>query len=248
MNGLTSAIQFLTVLRIKNESSQDTRKLGESSLYFPVVGALLGIGLIALDKILSLVLPPLLTNLILIFTLLIITGAMHIDGLADSCDALFSGKGKEEMLSIMREVHLGTFGILAIVAIILFKLALLSSIPHELRHFSLVLMALLSRYSMSLAITFFPYARSEGKAVVFFQEKSLKNFFFSTAITLIILMFSFRIMSLAILFFTIAFTFFASFWVKSKIGGLTGDTLGALSELNEALILLSIVVLSKVYL
>ena len=208
MNGLISAIQFLSILRIKNESPQDTDKLGSSLLFFPIAGALLGMALIVLDKIFSLALPPLLTNLMLIFTLIIINGGMHIDGLADSCDALFSGKGKEEMLSIMREAHLGAFGALAIVAIILFKLALLSSIPEESRHFSLILMALLSRYSMGLAVAFFPYARNEGKAGVFFQGKSLKNFFLSTAITLIILVFTFRIMSLAIFFLTIAFTFF----------------------------------------
>ena len=248
MNGLINAVQFLTILRIKNEPSIDTKKLGSSYVYFPLVGASLGIALIALDKVLSLTLPPLLTNLILIFTLFIITGGMHIDGLADSCDALFSGKGKDEMLSIMREVHVGTFGILAIVAIILFKLALLSSIPQDLRNFSLILMALLSRYSMSLAVNFFPYARSEGKAGVFFKEKSIKNFFFSTAITLIILLFTFRIISLAILSLSVGFTLLASLWVKRKIGGLTGDTLGALSELNEVLVLLSVVILSRAYL
>ena len=98
MNGLISAIQFLSILRIKNESPQDTDKLGSSLLFFPIAGALLGTALIVLDKIFSLALPPLLTNLMLIFTLIIITGGMHIDGLADSCDALFSGKGKEEKI------------------------------------------------------------------------------------------------------------------------------------------------------
>ena len=109
-------------------------------------------------------------------------------------------------------------------------------------------MALLSRYSMGLAVTFFPYARNEGKAGVFFQRKTLKNFFFTTAITLIILLFTSRIISFAIFSLTVGFTFFASFWVKSKIGGLTGDTLGALSELNEALVLLSVVVSTRAYL
>lgn len=247
MNGLINAIQFLTILRIKNAADLDLKKLGSSSLYFPIVGILLGLLLVGLDKALSLVLPALLTNLILIFTLIIITGAMHIDGLADSFDALFSGKDKEGMLSIMREVHLGTFGILAIVAIILFKLALLSSIPQYLRQSSLILMALLSRYSMSAAVTFFPYARNEGKAKVFFQGKSLKDFFFPTAITLIISLVIFKVTGLAIFSINIGFTFLAGLWVKSKMGGLTGDTLGALSELSEVLVLLSVIILSKGY-
>lgn len=245
--GLINASQFLTVLRFKREYSQDAQGLGSSLLYFPLVGAFLGLVLIALDKILFLILPVGLINIILIFTLIITNGALHIDGLADSFDALFSSKSKEEMLSIMHEVHKGTFGVLAIVAVISFKIALLSAIPFELRCLSLFLMAVLSRYSMSLAVTFFPYARDNGKAKVFFQQKKLKSFIISTIIVFILLALSPRFMSLVVFLLTAAFTFFASFWASKKIGGLTGDSLGALSELNEVLVLLSVFVLSKIY-
>lgn len=245
--GLINALQFLTILRFKRQYSQDAQGLGSSSLYFPLVGAFLGLVLIALDKILFLILPVGLINIILIFTLIITNGALHIDGLADSFDALFSSKSKEEMLSIMHEVHKGTFGVLAIVAVISFKIALLSAIPTELRCLSLFLMAVLSRYSMSLAVTFFPYARDNGKAKVFFQQKKLKYFIISTIIVFILLALTPRFMNLIVFFLMVAFTFFASSWVNKKIGGLTGDSLGALSELNEVLVLLSVFVLSKIY-
>ncbi len=245
MNGLINALQFLTVVRFKKQYSVDAQGLGSSLLYFPLVGAFLGLVLIVLDKILFLILPVGLINIILVFTLIILNGALHIDGLADSCDALFSLKKKEEMLSIMHEVHKGTFGVLAIVAIISFKIALLSSIPAELRFLSLFLMAVLSRYSMSLAVTFFPYARDNGKAKIFFQQKKLKYFMASTIITFILLSLTPRLMNLIIFFLTVAFTYFVGSSVNRKIGGLTGDNLGALSELNETLVLLSIFVLSK---
>lgn len=242
MPGLISALQFLTILRFKKEGLINAESLGSSWVYFPLVGAFLGLVLITLDKILFPLLPATLLSLILVFTLIILSGAMHIDGLADTLDALFSGKGKEGMLSIMREVHKGTFGVLGIIAAVLFKVALLSSIPLHLRALSLLLMTVLSRYSMGLAIAFFPYARSEGKAKVFFEQKGLKAFMLSTIITLLILALIARFVSLIILFSVVIFTSSVSLIVKRKIGGLTGDGLGALSELNELLVLLSIFV------
>lgn len=247
MPGLINAVQFLTILPIKNMAGADTKKLGASSLYFPVVGALLGLFLAALDKFLYPVLPAFLVNVILIFALIIVTGGMHIDGLADSCDALFCGREKEGILSIMREVHLGTFGILGIVGIVLFKLALLFSIPQELRQISLILMALLSRYSMSAAVILFPYARDEGKAKAFFENKAIKDFFFPTLITLTISVLIFKMYGLAVFSLVLGYTFLLGCWLKRKIGGMTGDTLGALSETSEALVLFTMVILSKFY-
>ncbi len=246
MDGLINALQFLTILRFKKQPDMDTANLGSSSLYFPLVGAFLGLVLIIIDKILSPVLPTALLSLVLVFILIILSGAMHIDGLADSCDALFSGKGKEQMLSIMHEVHKGTFGVLGIIAIVLSKAALLSLIPAHLMILSLLLMTVLSRYSMSFAVAFFPYARSSGKAKVFFEQRSFKIFALSTIITLIILALIPRFINLIILFFVIIFTFFVSLFVNRKIGGLTGDIIGALSELNELVVLLSILVLARI--
>lgn len=245
MNGLINALQFLTILRIKKQPDMDTDKLGYSLLYFPLIGAFLGLVLIAVTKALSPFVPAGLLGLLLVFILIILSGAMHIDGLADSCDALFSSKGKEQMLSIMHEVHKGTFGVLSIIAIVLFKVELLSLVPAQYMVLSLLLLTVLSRYSMSLAIAFFPYARGSGKAKVFFEKKDIKILLFSTMITLSILAIIPRFINIIILFLVIIFTFSLSLFVNRRLGGLTGDILGALSELNELVVLLSVYVLSK---
>lgn len=237
MEGLINALQFLTVLRLKRRALTDEEGLGSSWVYFPLVGALLGVVLVALGRALSPFMPSTLLSLILVFTLVILSGGMHIDGLADSCDALFSGKNKEEALCIMRDCHKGTFGVLAIIADILFKVYLLSSVPLNLKTPCLLSMTVLSRYSMTIGIAFFPYARKEGKAKAFFQEKGLKNFLFSTLITLIIMALIPKIVGLAVLFFVVIFTLLICLYLKRRISGLSGDTLGALSELNELLVL-----------
>lgn len=237
---LLEALQFLTIFRFKKETIIDSKKLGSSIIYFPLIGAFLGLILIILNKLLYTIFPEPLLSLILITTLITLSGALHLDGLADTCDAIFSGKNKQAMLSMMHDTHKGTFGVIGIIIIILFKVSLVSLVPINLRNLGIFLMAILSRYSMQLAITFFPYARREGKAKVFFENKSLQSFGLSTLITLLLLGMTLRWISIVILFLVIIFTLIIGETLKRKIGGLTGDTLGALCELNELVVLLSI--------
>lgn len=246
MVGFLEALQFLTIFRLRKKISIDTKKLGSSTLYFPLIGALLGLALIISNKLLGIIFPEPLLSLILVIGLIILSGALHLDGLADTCDALFSGKGKEEMLAIIHDSRKGTFGVLGIITIILFKVSLLSLIPQGIKNLGLFLMTVLSRYSMHLAITFFPYAQSRGKAKIFFENKSLKIFSLSTLITLILLGITLRWISAIILLLVIIFTLIISTTIKIKIGGMTGDTLGALCELNEAVVLLSIFIVGIV--
>ncbi len=247
MEGLLEALQFLTILRFQKQPFIDAKRLGSSSLYFSLISAILGLLLILLNKLLSSLFPEPLLSSILVITLFILSGALHLDGWADTCDALLSGKDKEGMLDIMRDSHKGTFGVLGIIAIVLFKVSLLSLIPENFKNLGLFLMATLSRYSMSLAIPFFPYARTEGKAKVFFENRSFKIFWLSTLITLLLLGITLKWISIVILFLVIVFTLIVSTIIKIKIGGLTGDTLGALSELNELGVLLAVFILTKIY-
>lgn len=168
MTGFLEALQFLTIFRLKSEKNATQLKLAESQVYFPLVGACIGLILIAVNKSFSLVLPDALASLLLVIVLTILTGALHLDGLADTADALFSGKTREEKLLIMRDPHKGTFGILGLIIIILLKVDMLSQVPPALKNAGLFFMALFSRFSMNIAISFFPYARAEGKANVFF--------------------------------------------------------------------------------
>lgn len=236
MDGFLAALQFLTILRGVKVTNH--KGLVSATMYFPVIGAFLGLILIILNKCLSILFPEPLLSLSLVITLIILTGALHLDGLADTFDAIFSGRDKEKMLSIMHDSHKGTFGVIAIVTIILLKVNLLSLLSIDLKNLGLFLMTLLSRYSMNLAITFFPYAREEGKAKVFFENRNLKTFALSTLLTLLLLGITLQGLSLLILLLVIIFTLIICFAIKIKVGGLTGDILGALCELNELVVLI----------
>lgn len=245
MNGFFQALQFLTILRFKKETHTDTKDLSTSAAYFPLVGALLGAILIILNQTLSIILPQTLLNLTLITTLIVLSGALHLDGLADTFDALASARPKEEKLTIMRDSHKGTFGVLSIILILLFKFNLLSLMPANFKNLGLFLMTSVSRYSMNFAITNFSYARQDGKAKIFFVTKTHKIFWLSTLFTLIIILVTLKWISVIILFLVMSFTLIISTLFKKALGGLTGDTLGALCELNELVILSSIFVYSQ---
>lgn len=243
MKEILGALQFLTIFRVKKATLLDAERFACSGLYFSLIGAVLGLVLICLNKFLGIVFPEPLLSLILVITLIILSGALHIDGLADTCDAVFSGKDKQGMLAIMRDSHKGTFGVLGIITVIMLKTYLLALLQGNFKNSGLFLMTVLSRYSMSLAIFLFPYARTEGKAKIFFENKTKKIFLLSTLVALVMSALTLKLMGLIILFLAIVFTLIIGSIIERKIGGVTGDTLGALSELNELLVLLSVFLL-----
>lgn len=245
MEGFLAALQFLTILPCVKVTNN--KGWVSSTMYFPIIGAFLGLILIGINKCLFILFPEPLPSLILVIILIILTGALHLDGLADTADAIFSGRDKEKMLAIMQDSHKGTFGVIGIITIILLKTSILSLIAVNLKNLGLFLMTLLSRYGMYLAITFFPYARPQGKAKIFFENRSLKMFGLSTLITLLLLGITLKWISIVILFLLIIFTLIISIAIKKMLGGLTGDTLGAICELNEIIVLLSIFIFSKFY-
>jgi adenosylcobinamide-GDP ribazoletransferase len=248
MKNFLLALQFLSIIpvRLKNIKEDD---LSKSVMYFPLVGLLLGFILAGVNKVLFILnFQPFLINIIFVILLIALTGGLHMDGLADTSDALLSGKNKEEMLKIMRDSHIGVMGVLGLVSIILLKIAFLSSISVSLKTVSLLLMCTLSRWSLVLTMFLFPYAREEGKAKVFIKGVNFRIFILSTIIAIACTLALWKIKGVLI-FIIIAISSYAiTKFINSKIGGVTGDVLGALCELNEITALLSIFILEKIYL
>ena len=140
MKSLWLAIQFLTTIPI-NIKYKDEKELPHALIFFPFVGLLLGLILAGINHLLFILnFNDLLSNVILIISLILLTGGIHLDGLADTFDALASRKNKEEMLEIMRDSHIGVMGVLSIVSILLLKISVLSSLSPSLKIISLILM------------------------------------------------------------------------------------------------------------
>ena len=246
MKSFLLALQFLTVAPIRIKKIRPEH-MPRAVVYFPIIGLLLGLVLCVVNYLLvSAQFDPLASNIIIVVLLIAITGALHLDGLSDTFDGLFSGKDRLETLKIMRDPHVGSMGVLALVSILLLKISFLSMIRPETKNAALLLMCVLSRWSMALSLFSFPYARKEGKAKIFADGMNKKIFITLTIIAIVITFIISRIVGPAVLALTAAFAYLANLWIKKKIGGVTGDTIGAISEFSEIVVLFSIVILERV--
>lgn len=239
------AVQFLTIIPLKIEYFKE-QDLAESSKYFPLVGLLLGLILAAAYKLfLRLNFEPISINIIVVVLLIALTGGLHLDGLADTTDAFLSRKNKDERLRIMRDPHIGVMGVLGVLCSILLKIAFLSSLGQTQKIPALLLIGTISRWSLVLSMFLSSYARQEGKAKIFIQGMNLKIFSLATVLTVVISVFVAPLPGLIILFVIAPGAYFFNRRIQSKIGGVSGDTLGALSELTELAILFSLCLLEK---
>jgi len=246
MKGLIFALQFLTIIPIKTKKSIEESNIPQSIIFFPLVGLLLGLVLVSANTLcIHLSLNRFLTDAILITSLIILTGGLHLDGLADTVDALSSNKNRAEMLKIMRDSTIGTMGALSLIVVILLKLSLLYSINPKFVNISLFLMCVLSRYSLVFPMFLFPYARQEGKARAFIDGSNLKKFILTGLIALACSILFLDLKGIIPFILVMIFAFLIGKHISSKINGITGDTLGAINELTEVLVLFIIFFLGR---
>ncbi|MCK9602868.1 MAG: adenosylcobinamide-GDP ribazoletransferase [Candidatus Omnitrophica bacterium] len=237
MKKILLALQFLTIFPVKIKSANN-KEIADSLIYFPVAGLFIGLALTGINYLLgSLDLSRLATDIILIVSLIAITGGMHLDGLADTFDALLSVKSKDEMLKIMRDPHIGVMGVIGIISILLLKIAFIFSLDLSLVPVALILMCVLSRWSLALSLFLFPYARQEGKAKIFSEGINSKIFVLATIITFVCALLTAELKGLFIMGIITIFTCLFNKLISKKIGGITGDTLGAMNESAEVVIL-----------
>jgi adenosylcobinamide-GDP ribazoletransferase len=237
MSSFLLALQFLTTLPLKI-SGVTERKIAYSIIYFPLVGLVIGLALLGLNNFLSTFnFSALALNIILVVALVIITGGMHLDGLADTFDAILSHKSKDEMLAIMRDPRIGTMGALSLICVILLKIGLLNSVGPAFKAPALLSMCFLSRWSAALLMFSFPCARKDGLAGVFMRNISLRAIIICAGLTIIL---TFAVWSMPGIILSLLVSLCAYLIAKNigrKVGGITGDTLGAVIEITEVVVL-----------
>ena len=162
------ALQFLTRLKIVNQTEWSVEDFGKSVVAFPYVGLIIGLILALLYGILSPFIPLVPLMLILVIAEFLITGGLHADGLMATSDGLFSGRERDRKLEIMKDSRIGSFGVVAFVFVTLLKWQLLTAIPTaEFIPMALIMMPLMSRWSLVLSIRSYPYAREQGMGAAF---------------------------------------------------------------------------------
>lgn len=261
------AVQFLTIIPIRKNLIANKSDIAESSAYFVVVGFLQGLLLAGADYLSGMIFNQELSILIVLLVLVISNGGFHLDGLADTFDALAAkSEGNknadiEKRLSIMRQGNIGPVGVIAIVfslAVKYFSLKSISNLLPFIYYSSLFILPMISKLAVVVGIYFGRPARKDGLGNIFIGEIHVKELVINTAIISSIFM-AFLVLAKyyapanqyifygIVLFITFLLGRFMVFCFDKKFGGLTGDTLGAISEITEIIFLLAVIIWSRLY-
>lgn len=255
-----AAFQFLTRLPIPVQINYTERVFQRSSIFYPLVGFVIGLLLLLAGEGLSYVLPTMPAALLLLMIWVILTGGLHLDGLMDTADGILSHRPREQMLEIMKDSRVGAMGVIVCVLHLLLKFSLLFTLLDANqageRGSLLVLLAIVpiwSRWFMVAAIRMWPYARPNSGLGSLFRGVNSKHVTVSLLVALLTttlciytnyttLLSSWSIVLSFMAITTLVGSGIAAY-ISSKLGGLTGDTYGALNELLESVLLLAVIII-----
>ncbi len=235
------ALQFLTTLPIKIRSEIKAKDFGGSLAYFPIVGAFIGVLLVLILFVFNF-LPHLVTVILVLIGSIVVTGGIHLDGFADTCDGFYGRRSKEQILKIMRDSRIGVMGVIGLVSLLLLKFSLMLNIPQNILWKALIAMTVFSRWSQSLACYMSKYARKEGKAKYFIEYSTKREFLRAGLFTVALFLLLMKLKGIVLLSLSLLPIFLFINYAKRKIGGMTGDTIGATSEIAELAVLFFVLI------
>jgi adenosylcobinamide-GDP ribazoletransferase len=248
MSYLILAVRFLTVVPVPGEEAQGPGALGRAAWWFPVVGLALGAGLVVADRMFLTVFPPLLGAVLLVAVWKILTGGLHLDGLADAVDGL-AGRDAERRLAIMRDSHLGVFGAVALGLCLLVFVGALDAVPASRRSAVLLLAPAIGRLAPLLIGPLFPAATpGEGSGADFLAGLSPWATPVYVAGLWILSATLLGAWGGLVLSLALASVLLWAIFLVSRVGGLTGDALGGAVEIGEMATLTAAAALIHVHL
>lgn len=241
-----TAVRFLTVIPISWRAARDELLFKHAISFFPLVGLLIGIGSYGLVFLSLQLVPASVTAVLLIIYLGGISGFLHMDGLADSADGMLSSRPREKALQIMRDSRTGAMGVIVIVLILLGKYSAFSSISdNSLMLSGALIIPVAGRLAILMSMALLPYAREEGGLGKLFYSSRTKV----AALGWICIFFAVCTVFFhplqALIFLGVVFgtVLIFGYFCKKKLAGATGDTLGAVCELTEMTVAMSLCVL-----
>ena len=234
-------IQFMTRIPIPLKISYSEKKLGKSIKFFPLVGLIIGLILYFSNFLITVYLKNIFYNktiiaIFLIILEILIAGIIHIDGLADTFDGLFSYAKKEKMLEIMKDSRIGTNGAVVLILYFITKTVLISEIITTTPKY-LIIFPIIARLSTPVNAGLSNYARKSGMSNAIISENGIFEVIFSLALSIILVFYIIGIEGIITIFIAFIFIIIFMLNVRKKIDGITGDTMGASLELTSILVL-----------
>lgn len=226
------AASFLTIVPVGGESAADA-EVAASLRWFPLIGFIVGAVLAIADYMLAFFIASMVRSTLLVLALTAITGAVHLDGLADTADALAAGHDRVRALEILRDSRIGTFGAAAVFFVLALKVAALASAAHS-RSIALYLAPGIARWAMVAVPYRLAYLREYGAGSALLGVQAERNLRVASIVTLLALLMARSILVIrGVVVAVILVWMFRVFYVR-WLGGITGDLIGAAGEIVEA--------------
>jgi len=234
-------VTFLTIFPASRNLDRGPMDLSNSRAFYPAVGLLMGLLLVGVEEGSSRIFTEPMTAAFLVATMVIVTRALHLDGLMDVCDGVFGGFTPERRLEIMRDSRVGAFGVVGGVTVLLLKYGALLSLlmlSEPGKEWALLLFPALSRWTMVVLLGVFPYVRSQGLGSPFHGGgiKIATTVAGLSALAASILLGGFA--GLGLFFGVMAMAWLLGWAMAKSLGGLTGDTYGATNEIIETTVII----------
>jgi adenosylcobinamide-GDP ribazoletransferase len=263
------ALNFLTIIPTGKRWCVIEPKVGNVAFWFPIIGLLTGFMLTFVYIPITHIFPHLVADALILIIYIFVTGGFHLDGLADTCDGLFGGNTREKRLDIMRDSQIGSYGSLCLICTVGLKYICLISIdPKSIADLSIVsdyytvkdvnpvylyacekgkvlfFMCAIGRWSQVLGAGLSSYARdSSGTGQIIVENVKIRHGLISSLIPGILIFLFCGIKGIFIFFIVLIVVVLLVSYIKKKIGGMTGDTLGAINEVSELTVLLTFLVI-----
>jgi cobalamin 5'-phosphate synthase/cobalamin synthase len=232
VRSLLAAIAFLTRFPVGRLAAFERADVSNGAAWFPLVGLLLGAFYVAAAALMVGRLPAVMIGVLLVAIDALATGALHLDGLADSADGFGGGRTRDDVLRIMRDHAIGSYGGVALAIAVAWRVAAYSVLLAEPRWMIPIGLApVFGRWSILLLTAWLPYARATESAV---QGMGKTALLVGTFIAVVAVAAARSICAGAAMGVVVLLTVAFGLYCRRRIGGITGDTLGANLEICEA--------------
>jgi adenosylcobinamide-GDP ribazoletransferase len=236
---LRLAAGFLTIIPVLGARPSTPADVAASFRWFPLVGFVLGAIVAGEDWMMRLLVGRALSAAIVVMTLAVITGALHLDGLADTADALGAGSDRERALAIMRDSQIGSFGAIALFFVLGLKLLALTSACGG-RMLALYLAPGLGRYAMVAIAERLDYLRDEGAGAALLGAPGARGLTAASVIVVVAMLPVLGHRALRAVVTAVVVSILLRICYRRWLGGVTGDMLGAAGELVETAVLIAV--------
>jgi adenosylcobinamide-GDP ribazoletransferase len=238
VTSLLRALRYLTIVPVPGGGEAAPETLGRSAAWFPVAGLAIGLVLVAVDRLAALLFPGLLAALLTVTAWKLLTGGLHLDGLADCLDGLM-GADREQRLAIMHDSRIGAFGAIGLILFLLLEIAAVAELVAPTRWRALLVTPVIARALPPLLGRLHPPARPAGQGAMFLHALPARAAPIALGTALVVAAAGLGVAGIAALgagtLAAVALTRF----LAGRLGGITGDVLGAAVETAELTSLLT---------